>query len=149
MNRLILGLLLPISLAACGQPAPPEVAHAWARDTVGGTDNAAVFMTITSSTGDRLVAASTPVAERTDLMTMTGGSGAMEMKYLDGMAIPAGKPVTLDPTGWHVWLSGLEHPLAAGETFPLSLKFEKGGERRVTVSVIAPADPAPMAGMKM
>ena len=40
-------------------------------------------------------------------------------------------------------------PLKAGESFPLTLEFEKAGKREVTVSVIAPAAPAPMAGMEM
>jgi copper(I)-binding protein len=140
-------LLLSLPVAACVQAAPPEVKDVWTRDTVGGTANAAVFMTITSQTPDRLVSASTPVAKKTDLMTMAGGSGAMEMKYLEGIDIPAGKPVSLNATGLHVWLAGLNQPLSAGQTFPLTLKFEKAGERQVIVSIIKPAAAAPMSGM--
>jgi copper(I)-binding protein len=42
-------------------------------------------------------------------------------------------------------LSDLNQPLKAGQSFPLSLEFEKAGRREVTVSVIAPAaaPPAP------
>src|SRR5690606_30413036 len=108
-------LLLPI--LACGRPAELEVADAWMRDTVGGTANAAIFMTITSPTADRLVGASTPVARRTDLMTMEGGSEAMAMTYLEAIDIPAGERVSLDPSGLHVWLEGLNEPLSAGRTF--------------------------------
>ena len=149
MSRSILTLLLSFSLASCAQSAPFDVTDVWTRDTVGGTDNAAVFMTITSPTADRLVAASTPVAKRTDLMTMQGGSSAMEMTYLKEMDIPAAKPVSLNPAGWHVWLSDLNQPLKAGQTFPLVLRFEKAGQRQVSVSVIAPAAAPPMSGMKM
>ena len=84
MRRLAFALFLLFPIAACGQPARLEVKDVWARDTVGSTANAAVFMTITSPTPDRLIAASTPIAKKTDLMTMAGGSGAMEMNYLDG-----------------------------------------------------------------
>jgi periplasmic copper chaperone A len=135
--------LLVLSVAACAKPAGLEVKDAWARDTVGGTANAAVFMTIRSGTADRLVAASAPVAKRTDLMRIEGGSGAMEMRYLQGIDIPANRPVSLNPAGLHVWLAGLNQPLRAGQSFPLTLKFERAGERQVTVSVIAPAAPAP------
>jgi copper(I)-binding protein len=138
-------LLLPI--AACVQPAPLEVRDVWARDTVGRSVNAAVFMTITSPTPDRLIAASTPVAKKTDLMTMEGDSSAMAMKYLDGIDIPANRPVSLNPSGLHVWLDDLNQPLRAGETFPLLLRFEKAGERRVIVSIIEPAAAPPMSGM--
>lgn len=149
MSRTFLALLLLFPLASCGKPTVLEVKDVWVRDTVGSTDNAAVFMTITSTTPDRLLAASTPVAKKTDLMTMQGDSSAMEMKYLKDMPIPAGKPVSLNPTGWHVWLSDLNQPLTAGRTFPLVLKFEKAGDRQVNVSVIAPAAMPPMSDMKM
>jgi copper(I)-binding protein len=136
-------------LAACGQPASPEITDAWTRDTVGGTASAAVFMTVTSSTGDRLLGASTPVAAKTDLMTMKGGTDAMEMAYVEAIDLPAGEPVSLNAAGLHVWLADLGQPLTAGESFPLQLEFEKAGEREVTVSVIAPAAAPPMSGMGM
>ena len=147
MRRSAFALFLLLPIAACAQPAGPEVKDPWARDTVGSTANAAVFMTIASRTADRLIAASTPIANKTDLMTMAGGSGAMEMKYLKAIDIPADKAVTLNSSGLHVWLAELNQPLKAGHSFPLVLTFEKAGERRVTVSVIAPAAAPPMAGM--
>lgn len=147
MRRVALALVLLAPLLSCGQsPAEVEVKNAWTRDTVGGTANAAVFMTITSDSGDRLVAASTPVANRTDLMTMAGGSSLMEMTYVSDIALPAGTPVSLDPAGLHVWLAGLNQPLEAGATFPLVLEFAKAGERRITVSVIGPAAAPPVSG---
>ena len=80
MNRLIFAPLLPFALAACGQPAPEiSVTDAWARATVAEQTSAAVFMTIASPTGDRLVGAATPVAGETDLMTMSTEDGAMAM----------------------------------------------------------------------
>jgi copper(I)-binding protein len=136
-------------LTACAQPAAVEVDHAWARDTVGGTGSAAVFMTITSPGSDRLIGASTPVAEKTDLMTMTSEGGTMAMSYLDAIDIPAGERVSLDPTGLHIWLADLHQPLEAGQTFPLVLEFEKAGERRITVPVIEPAASPPMPEMPM
>lgn len=82
-------------------------------------------------------------------MTMKGGTGAMEMDYVQAIGIPAGAPVSLNPAGLHVWLDGLEKPLKAGETFPLTLRFEKAGARQVTVNVIKPADAPPMSAMSM
>ena len=142
--------LLLFPLTACSQqPAPLAVEEPWTRDTAGGTANAAVFLTITSPTADRLVAASTPVAARTDLMTMERAGDAMAMVYVDDIDLPAGVPVRLSPAGLHVWLDGLARPLAAGESFPLALEFERAGRREVSVSVIAPAAPAPGAKMEM
>lgn len=149
MRRLALVVLLLFPLLSCGQSAKLEVKDAWTRDTVGRTVNAAIFMVITSQRGDRLVGASTSIAQKTDLMTIAGGNGAMEMKYVQGIDIPANKPVSLNPGGLHVWLAGLKQPLRAGQTFPLFLKFEKAGQRQVTVSVISPAAAPPMPRMKM
>lgn len=143
MSRFVFALLLLFPILSCSQPAGLEVENAWTRDTVGGTANAAVFMVISSPTSDRLIGASTPVAKKTDLMTMVGGSGAMEMKYLKAIDIPAGTTVSLNPSGLHVWLAELYQPLKAGQTFPLTLKFEKAGERRVIVSTIQPAEAPP------
>jgi copper(I)-binding protein len=148
--RLAFVLALAAPLAACAeQPSGPEIGDPWARDTAGGTANAAVFMTIVSPTADRLIAASAPVAGRTDLMTMEMAGGAMTMRYVAAIDLPAGEPVRLDPSGLHVWLDGLSRPLVAGESFPLTLEFERAGRREVTVPVIAPAAPAPGGGMAM
>lgn len=149
MRRLTLVLLLLIPLLSCGQSANLEVKDAWTRDTIGRTANAAIFMVITSQRDDRLIGASTPIAQKTDLMTITGGNGAMEMKYLKGIDILANKPVSLNSGGLHVWLANLERPLRAGQTFPLFLNFEKAGQRRVTVSVISPAAAPPMSRTQM
>ena len=149
MRRLLFALLLLGPIAACAKPTPLEVKDAWTRDTVGSTANAAVFMTITSGTPDRLIAASTPVASKTALMTMAGGSSAMAMQYVTAIDIPAAQKVSLNAGGLHVWLADLRQPLTAGQTFPLTLKFEKAGERRVTVSIIKPAAAPPMSGMEM
>ena len=144
MRRLAIALFLSLPIAACTKPAPLVVKDAWTRDTVGSSANAAVFMTITSPTADRLVAASTPVAKKTDLMTMDVSGGAMEMKYLKGIDIPANQPVSLNAGGLHVWLADLNQPLKAGQTFPLSLTFEKAGQRKVVVSILQPTAAPPM-----
>lgn len=149
MRKVTSALAPLLVLAACGQPAEVEIDNAWTRDTVGRTGSAAVFMTITSPSRDRLVAASTPAARKTDLMTMEAEGGAMAMTYLDAIDIPAGEPVNLDPSGLHVWLADLHQPLEAGQTFPLVLEFEQAGQRRVIVSIIEPAAAAPMPGMAM
>jgi len=146
MRQLIFASSLLLSTAAA-QAAPLDVTDAWTRASIGGTTNAAVYMTITSAKPDRLVSASTPVANKTDLMTMAGGSSAMEMKYLKAIDIPANKPVSLNASGLHVWLAGLKQPLKAGQTFPLTLTFEKAGQRNVTVWILKPGDP--MSGMRM
>jgi copper(I)-binding protein len=144
---LSLSVLLPALAAA--QPAQLDVKNVWTRASVGSAGNAAVFMTITSKVPDRLIAASTAAAKKTDLMTMAAAGGAMEMKHLKAIDIPANRPVSLNAGGLHVWLAGLKQPLKAGQSFPLTLSFEKAGRRAVTVSVIRAGAAAPMSSMGM
>ena len=136
--------MLPLFwLMSCTAESGLEVQDVWARDTLGRTANAAVFMTIESGVADRLIAASTPVAKKADLMTFAGGTGAMRMSYVDAIEISADEAVSLDPTGLHVWLADLNEPLQQGQAFPLSLRFKDAGERRVMVRVIGPSAAPP------
>jgi periplasmic copper chaperone A len=41
----------------------------------------------------------------------------------------------MKPGSMHVMLIGLKHPLARGDSFPLTLRFEKAGEQTVSVHV--------------
>jgi copper(I)-binding protein len=58
------------------------------------------------------------------------------MRRADGIAIPAGGRVELAPQAVHLMLLGLESPLRAGETLPLTLRFERGGEAAIEVEVL-------------
>jgi copper(I)-binding protein len=117
---------------------------AWAR-AVAGTDTArvhsAVYFTL-DNPGDtplRLVAAETDVAERTELHETTMEGGVMRMRPVEGVDVPPGGSVTLEPGGLHVMLLGVRRDLAAGDTFALTLRFADGGERTLEVTVRPPA----------
>jgi copper(I)-binding protein len=127
-----------------------EVKDAWARATAGKATVGAVYLSIVSPTPDRLVSASAPVANKVDLMTMEkDGSGMMGMRYLKTIDVPANTPVALSPDGLHIWLAGLKQPLKAGESFPLTLNFEKAGQRQVTISILPLAARSPHDQMQM
>ena len=123
------------SLAAIAQTGKVEVKEAWARATPAKAENGAAYVTLVSPVADRLVAASTPVAKKAELHEMSMQNGVMKMRQVDGIALPAGKPVTLKPGGYHIMLLGLNKPLEQGQTIPLTLTFEKGGEEEVTATV--------------
>lgn len=158
MTRWMLASAASLALVSCGQPQSQqgnaaqstgesagrvEVTQSWVRDSAGRTANAAVFMTITSPVGDRLVGASSPAAQKTDLMTMKAEDDAMGMAYVDGIELPPGRAISLDPTGFHVWLEKLRMPLKAGEKFPITLQFAKAPPQEVMVPVIDLAGAGP------
>lgn len=132
---MLLAGLIFAAAPALAQSGHLEVDHAWARATPGKSDIGAAYLTIRSPTADRLVAASTPVAKEAQLHTMTMVGMVMKMRPLAALNIPAGQPVTLAPGGMHIMLIGLNSPLKAGQSFPLTLTFAKAGQRTVDVAV--------------
>jgi copper(I)-binding protein len=132
-----------VASAALAQTGQLEVTNAWARATPGKAESSAAYLTITSPTADRLVSIATPVAKKAELHTMSMKGMVMEMRPLAGLDIPAGQPVSLKPGGEHIMLFGLNQPLREGQSFPLTLNFEKAGPRPVTVSVEKPGASSP------
>jgi periplasmic copper chaperone A len=132
---------------ALAQPSQLEVKDAWAGATPGKAENGAAYVTITSPAADRLVSADTPVAKQAELHTMSMQGMVMKMRPISGVDIPAGQPVSLKPGGEHIMLMGLKQPLREGQSFPLTLDFEKAGSRTVTVTVekAGSKDPGPAA----
>jgi periplasmic copper chaperone A len=120
---------------ALAQTSQLEVSDAWARATPGKAENGAAYLTILSPTTDRLVSVSSPVAKKAELHTMSMAGMVMQMRPLAGLDIPAGRPVTLKPGGEHIMLLGLNRPLQEGESFPLTLNFERAGPLSVTAAV--------------
>ena len=139
--------VLVVAGAATAQTGGLQVENAWARATPGKSQTGAAYVTIRSPIPDRLVAASTPVAKEAQLHTMEMSGMVMKMRPTPGVDIPADKPVTLEPGGMHIMLMGLKHPLKAGQSFPLTLSFEKAGTRTVNVAVekVGASGPAPAA----
>ena len=148
---LVLAGCLLIVGAASAQTGQVEIKDAWARATPGKAENGAAYLTIETPAPDKLVAVSSPAAKKTGLHTMTTEGGIMKMRPLDGLDVPANQPVTLKPGGIHIMLQGLNEPLQAGKSFPLTLTFEKAGECQIEVAVEKPGAMGPEghAGMQM
>ena len=136
---------LVLASAALAQNNQLEVGNAWARATPGKAETGAAYLTIRSPTPDRLVSVSSPVAKKAEIHTMSMEGMVMKMRPLAGLDIPGGQPVTLKPGGEHIMLEGLNAPLREGQSFPLTLTFEKAGTRTVTVAIEKPGAAGPAA----
>ena len=121
--------------AVLAQTNQLEVSNAWARATPAKAENGAAYVTIVSPTPDRLLSASSPAAKKAELHTMEMAGMVMKMRPIAGLDIPAGQPVALKPGGEHIMLIGLQQPLREGQSFTLTLNFEKAGARTVSVAV--------------
>lgn len=108
----------------------------WARATVGAGAGAA-FLSIDNAgaAADRLVGASSPVSKTTELHTHVRDGEVMRMRQVEAIEVPAKATTTLEPGGLHIMFMNLAEPLAAGGSFPLTLRFAEAGEVTVTVPV--------------
>lgn len=129
--------------------------HVWARASAGVATTGAAYLTVTDNgQPDRLVGVSTPVAATAQLHETIDDQGVMKMRAVPGIDLVPGKPVSFQPGGYHVMLMGLQSPLKAGDTFPLTLTFEHAPPITATVKVEAagaaatPHDHGGMQGMQ-
>jgi len=125
-----------------------HIDHPFARATPGGARNGGVYLTVENRGDqvDRLIGVSTPVAHA-ELHRMSMDGGVMRMRAVDSVEVNPGARVMLQPGGYHVMLMDLKRPLQAGESFPLTLAFEKAGSIEVNVvveSIVGAAAPPPV-----
>lgn len=120
-----------------------EMHKPWARPHSHALANnvAGAFLSISNNgpRDDRLVAASSPLAESVELHGIKVVDADIEMRPLaGGLAIHAGGTTILRPRGYHLLLVGVKGPLAKGSTVPVTLTFEKAGAVAVEFAVEEP-----------
>jgi periplasmic copper chaperone A len=146
------------ALAADYDVGSIHIAQPWSRATPKGATSGAGYMTITNkgTTPDRVSCVSSDVSAQCLIHSMTMEGGVMKMRPVEGgLEIKPGETVTLKPSGFHVMLVSLKHPLETGQTVKVTLKFDKAGTVDVEYPVLAIGATAPGAatggdsGMKM
>ena len=122
-----------------------HIVQPWARATPKGASAAAGFMTLTNSgtEPDRVTCVASEAAGRCEIHTMSLDNGVMKMRPVDGgLEIAPGATVTLKPSGLHVMLIDLKHPLEKDKMVGVTLKFEKAGTVEVALPIMAIGAPA-------
>jgi periplasmic copper chaperone A len=138
MNRRGL-VLLPLALC-CVRVAQAKVftlrsitiTHPWVPPAV--TEAAALFMGLLNNgpAPDRLIAASTPVAD----MVIFRAHDGTALEYYD---LWPKRPVDLGPGRRYIALRDLKGPLALDDTFPVTLRFAEAG--KITIMAVVEAGP--------
>ena len=128
-----------------------EVGQPWALPVTSG--NGAVYMVLANhgADADRLLAMKgAELARSIELhRSSMDAEGIMRMTPVEAVEVPAQGEARLAPGGLHVMLVGLKRPLVEGQSFPLTLTFEKAGEVEVEVAVQRTAAGKAAGGTKM
>jgi periplasmic copper chaperone A len=143
MRRYLISGLLLVSIVAAlgGCTATPKsnltVSNIRSNACKAG-DDCGVFLTIANSAAepDVLVGAKTDIAEMAGLHTVVkDDQGGMKMTPVENIPVPASGSVELKPGSLHVMLMKLRKDLRTGDTFPLTLSYQKAGDMTVQVKV--------------
>ncbi|MFB4390590.1 MULTISPECIES: copper chaperone PCu(A)C [unclassified Pseudomonas] len=138
-----LAALAALALLGLALPALAEtaVSDAWVRASVPHQQSTGAFMTLTATSDSKLVGVASPVAKTVQVHEMTMNGDVMGMREVKAVELPAGKPVTLDPNGYHVMLMGLHEQVKEGQQVPLTLTIEDAKGQKQTLEVQAPVKP--------
>jgi hypothetical protein len=104
--------------------------HPWVRATPPGAEVTAGYVRIVNSGNapDRLVAISSPIAESGEIHEGKLVNDIAKMRRLEnGVEIPAGTTVDLEPSGIHLMLVKLKQSLVEDMTIKATLTFERAG----------------------
>jgi len=114
-----------------------SIGHVWTRATMSGVSTAAIYLPLlnTGKEPDKLLGATSALADKIDIRDEKKENGIASMPKLDALTLEPGKPVALRPGGMHLMVFGLKKQLKVGEMFPLTLQFEKAGNANVEAKI--------------
>ena len=149
----LVALWLPLSALAHGVKAGGlALDHPYATPSRPGLTTGAVYVRAIKNKGtepERLLSARTPAAASVELHRMEMDGDVMRMRAVPAIDLPAKTEVRLrhgTADGYHLMLLGLTAPLADGDRFPVTLTFQRAGEREVMVWVQTPRRPGKADG---
>jgi len=119
--------------------AQTQVNDAWVRASVAGQQSTGAFMTLQADSDSKLLSVQSPVANTVQIHQSSMKDDVMSMRQVDSVALPAGKPVSFDPHGYHVMLIDLTAQVKEGDKVPLTLIVENAKGEKETIQVQAEA----------
>jgi periplasmic copper chaperone A len=130
---------LALVLVGCGATGTPEIRlgdDAQAAEPVAGSSQIVLELRNAGDGDDVLVDATTPAALGVEFHLTSIDEGRASMGQLEDVAIPAGDTVRFRPGGLHLMLVVPDDTVAIGESFDLTLQFERSDPMTVPVEVV-------------
>jgi len=148
----LMSTVLAVNVSAGGHMGL-MVMDAQARAMPPGAKNSAAYFTLMNHKKQNLtlVSAQSDVAEVTEFHDHFMIDGAMSMRQVANVKLPAGGNISFQPSGLHVMLIGLKKPLKPGSLATITLQFKNGESLVVEAEIVMPDEiieaPQTMAGM--
>ena len=138
MRTLLFSAALAASSAVSALAADIEAKEPFAYATAPTAKAGGAYVPLTNhGPADRLIDVRGDAAKRVEIHTHIKDGDVMKMrKVADGIELPEGGAIEMKPGGYHVMLMGLNAPLVAGETVPVTLVGESGEELTVDVPIV-------------
>ena len=138
--RVFLFLFVPVTADAANESVGLDkllVSKSWSQALPAVAKNGVAYLTIenNSTRQDKLISATSPIAERVEIHSHQHVDGVMKMRKVEYVEVGKGETTIFEPGGLHVMLIGLKEPLKKGLIFPVSLIFIKAGELVTYVTV--------------
>jgi copper(I)-binding protein len=108
-----------------------DITEAWTRAS-GNATAAPIYLHIVSAKdADRLTGVEVKMADKIEVKDEMGRSAPLQ-----AVDIPAGGTVNFAPNGRYLNLVGLKAPLKEGDSFLITLKFDKAGTSSTAVKIL-------------
>ena len=124
---------------ATSMPGMPGMTDATSMPDMSAATSA-VYLTIqnSGSQADRLVSATSDVAQSVEIHQSQVKNNVASMLKLDTLALPAQSKIQFQPGGYHLMLIGVNRNLNPGDKISVNLQFEKSAPIPVEVAVRGP-----------
>ena len=110
---------------------------AWLRPAAAGMGEAQAYVDIVSEADLELVGASTPFAQKVELVLVAMNNEPPDPKVVATLPVPAGKTTRLAYRGSHLRLVEITKSFGNGTTVPLTLAFKSRDGKDVSATVDA------------
>jgi len=109
----------------------------WSRALPPVATNGAVYLMVHNrgQSIDTILDIKSPIADSVMMHQSVATNGNVTMKHVTQLVIKPREMVQFKPGGYHVMLMGLNKPLVAGESFPITIVMEKAGEINAIVKI--------------
>jgi len=120
--------------AALAAKANVDITEAWTRATANGTTAPIYLHIVSAKDADKLIGVEVAAADHVELRDDQGRAAP-----ITPIDIPPGGTVNFAAGGRYLNLVGLKAPLKEGDSFILTLKFDKAGTSSTAVKVLGSA----------